>query len=52
MSVLVLVPINNRIAARSSADLQQQHRRWDTIHRFRVFALCVAAALFMNVVLQ
>ena len=42
-TVVVLVPINNRIAARSAADWQQQHRRWNYLHRLRVLLLAVAA---------
>jgi hypothetical protein len=38
-----LVPINKRIAARSAADWQQQHRRWDHWHRLRVLVLAIAA---------
>ncbi|WP_348267164.1 DUF1772 domain-containing protein [Edaphobacter paludis] len=41
-TLVVLVPINNRIAARSAADWQQQHRRWDNLHRLRVLVLAVA----------
>jgi hypothetical protein len=42
-TIAVMVPINNRIAARSVADWQQQHRRWDRLHRLRVLLLGVAA---------
>ena len=46
LSVLLLVPINNRIAKAEvgvfSEQLQQEHRRWDLLHRWRVFALTVA----------
>jgi hypothetical protein len=42
-TIAVLVPINNRIAARSAADWQQQHRRWDHWHRLRVLVLAIAA---------
>ncbi|HXS78115.1 MAG TPA: DUF1772 domain-containing protein [Terracidiphilus sp.] len=45
-TVLVLVPINNRISAMSpnsySAELRQEHNRWDTLHRWRVLVLSVA----------
>lgn len=46
LTVLLLVPINNRIAKSGdvvfSEQLQQEHRRWDLLHRWRVFALAVA----------
>ncbi len=42
-SILVLVPINNRIVAMSAetfeASLRTQHARWDTLHRGRVAIL-------------
>lgn len=45
-SVLVLVPINNRIIAMTpdgySDQLKQQHTRWDMLHRWRVLALGAA----------
>ena len=42
-TVAVLVPINNRIAARSSADWQHEHRRWNNLHELRVLVLAIAA---------
>jgi uncharacterized membrane protein len=42
-TVVVLVPINNRIAARSADNWQQQHRRWTNLHHLRVLILAVAA---------
>lgn len=44
-SILWLVPINNRIVAMAegySDELQRLHRRWDWLHRWRVFSLVVA----------
>lgn len=45
-SVLILVPINNRIIALTtnghSDQLKQQHAQWDMLHRWRVLALGVA----------
>jgi uncharacterized membrane protein len=46
LSLLVLVPINNRMAqlspdAPSDRDLRE-HKRWDALHRVRVAALCAA----------
>lgn len=46
MSVLLLVPINNRIAKMQgnvmSEQLRQDHKKWDLLHRWRVFLLAVA----------
>lgn len=43
LSVLVLVPINNRIVKMETpalkGSLRTQHDRWETIHRWRVVAL-------------
>ena|SRR5579871_309478 len=45
-TVTALVPINNRIAALSTASLPTQwrseHKKWDTLHRFRILALITA----------
>lgn len=45
-SVALLVPINNRIAALSltspPATWKQDHKKWDTLHRWRVLLLIVA----------
>lgn len=45
-TLLVLVPINNRIIAMSpngySDQLKDQHTRWDMLHRWRVLALSAA----------
>jgi Domain of unknown function (DUF1772) len=45
-SVTVLVPINNRIADTdtnaTSAAAAAEHKRWDTLHRWRVLLLVVA----------
>lgn len=46
LTVLILVPINNRVAKMEgevfSDGLQREHRRWHLLHRWRVFALGVA----------
>lgn len=51
LSVLVLVPINNRMMQLGSDSFpqaaQRQHGRWDTLHRWRVVALCVAMVCFL-----
>ncbi len=45
-SVLMLVPINNRIAflqlASLPANWRQAHEKWDTLHRLRILFLIVA----------
>ena len=51
LSVVCLVPINNRIA-RMDVDgwnetSQRDHRKWDALHRVRVFALAVAMIFFL-----
>lgn len=42
-TIAVLVPINNRIAARSAENWQEQHRRWNNLHGLRVLLLAIAA---------
>lgn len=45
-TVTTLVPINNRIAALTPASLpptwKQDHKRWDTLHRWRILLLIIA----------
>lgn len=43
-SIAALVPINNRIAKGASSEpgWREQHRRWDTLHRWRIALLIVA----------
>jgi len=45
-TVLVLVPINNRMAQLGSdafpQEAQREHNKWDSLHRFRVVALVAA----------
>jgi uncharacterized membrane protein len=47
-TVTLLVPINNRIAAllpiSPSATWKQDHKRWDTLHRWRIVLLIIAMA--------
>jgi uncharacterized membrane protein len=46
-TVTTLVPINNRIARltdRLPEGWQQEHRRWDLYHRWRVLGLVIAMA--------
>jgi uncharacterized membrane protein len=46
LTLMLLVPINNRIANMDSAtftdSLRGEHARWDALHRWRVLALGVA----------
>lgn len=45
LTLMFLVPINNRIARADAAAfeaLRRQHKRWDTLHRWRVAALSAA----------
>lgn len=50
LTIFLLVPINNRIAASESESfsekLQREHRRWEMLHRGRVAALAVAMVCF------
>jgi uncharacterized membrane protein len=46
MTVLILVPINNRMIQLEGAISEQSkrdHTRWDTLHRLRIVALAAAA---------
>jgi uncharacterized membrane protein len=51
LSVLFLVPINNRLARFEDSGVvekaQNEHRRWDVLHRARVLALTTAMVLFL-----
>lgn len=55
VTVLVLVPINNRMmrlpAGSFTQEARQAHRRWDTLHRLRIFALGVSFVCFLAAVL-
>jgi uncharacterized membrane protein len=46
LTLLLLVPINNRIANMASnvfeEPLRREHKKWDSLHRWRVLALVVA----------
>jgi Domain of unknown function (DUF1772) len=54
-TLLVLLPINNRIAALETSALPagwlQQHRKWDRHHRVRILLLILAVALFLHGIL-
>jgi hypothetical protein len=46
LTLFTLLPINNRIAALTTAALpagwRQEHKKWDTLHRWRILMLTVA----------
>jgi len=50
-SLLFLVPINNRMVRMDTdgwtESAQREHRKWDALHRVRVFALVIAMAFFL-----
>jgi hypothetical protein len=41
-TVTTLVPINNRIAALSTTQWRSEHKRWDTLHRWRILLITIA----------
>ena len=51
LSIVSLVPINNRLAQMAAdgwtESTQRDHRKWDALHRARVFALAVAMIFFL-----
>lgn len=51
LSLVVLVPINNRLVRRDSGlsleSAHRQHKRWDAMHRVRVLSLGVAMVLLL-----
>ena len=55
VTVLVLVPINNRMmrlpAGSFTQEARQAHRRWDTLHRLRIFTLGVSFVCFLASIL-
>lgn len=53
-SVSVLVPINNRIARLQTSapnGWQQEHKKWEMLHRLRILLLVVALSCFVYGVL-
>lgn len=51
LTLLFLVPINNRLARTQSGFSEQnrrEHRRWDSLHRLRVLALAVSMIAFLS----
>lgn len=55
-SVTTLVPINNRITALSTTSLNTQwrrdHKKWDTLHRWRILLLIVAMICVTHALLR
>lgn len=54
-TVLLLVPINNRIASLQPGDSSQwvrEHRRWEKLHRLRILLLVVAMILTLHALLR
>ena len=51
ISILFLVPINNRVAVADASaphdSSLREHRKWDTLHRFRIGILVVAMISFL-----
>jgi uncharacterized membrane protein len=54
LTLLFLIPINNRMARMQAAEFSQsarvEHRKWDWMHRGRVAALVVALSCFLAAV--
>lgn len=52
LSILVLVPINNRIVALNTAapapGWERKHRKWDALHRIRILLLVVALVVLIH----
>jgi len=56
LTVMLLVPINNRVAAMTpevfAASGKLEHKKWDTMHRWRVVALTIAMVCLLEGILQ
>lgn len=50
-TVTTLVPINNRIVALST-QWRTEHKRWDTLHRWRILLLTIAMVCATHALLQ
>src|SRR5260370_29861496 len=54
LTVLFLVPINNHLArfdnTATTENAQREHRKWDTLHRWRALALTTAMVMFLAAV--
>ena len=51
-TVTTLVPINNRIATLSTTQWRIEHKRWDTLHRWRILLLTIAIICVTHALLQ
>jgi uncharacterized membrane protein len=56
LTLLFLVPINNRLARMENSSVfdsvRSDHRKWDTLHRFRILALITAMVLAVIAIVQ
>jgi Domain of unknown function (DUF1772) len=56
LTVMLLVPINNRVSAMTpeifAASGKIEHKKWDTMHRWRVLALTVAMVCLLEGILR
>ena len=56
LTVMLLVPINNRVAAMTpevfAESGKMEHKKWDTMHRWRVVALTVAMVCLLEGILR
>src|SRR4051794_2631334 len=56
LTVMLLVPINNRVAAVTpevfAASGKLEHKKWDTMHRWRVVALTIAMVCLLEGILR
>jgi uncharacterized membrane protein len=54
LTLLFLVPINNRLAQSGAESISEtahaEHKKWDTLHRFRVAALAASMICFLAAV--
>ena len=50
-TVTTLVPINNRIVALSTR-WRSEHKRWDTLHRWRILLLTIAMICVIHALLK
>ena len=50
-TVTTLVPINNRIVALST-QWRTEHKKWDTLHRWRILLLTIAMILVTHALLK
>jgi Domain of unknown function (DUF1772) len=51
-TVTTLVPINNRIAALSTTQWRSEHKKWDTLHRWRILLITIAMVCVTHALLK